>query len=145
MSQWHRIACAVDFSEAARVAMEEAADQAARFQSELLLVHVNESAASAGDMPPAPAALLASRHELERKLEVWRTEAERRSARPVVAEVVEGSPAEEIVRLATARNADLLVVGTHGRRGWRHLVIGSVAERVVRTSHCPVLVVPRQP
>jgi nucleotide-binding universal stress UspA family protein len=40
--------------------------------------------------------------------------------------------------------ADLIVMGTHGRRGVNHLMVGSVAERVVRTAHCPVLTV-RQP
>ncbi|SAL52086.1 UspA domain-containing protein [Caballeronia sordidicola] len=49
---------------------------------------------------------------------------------------------QQISRAAKAFNADLVVMGTHGRRGWRRLVLGSVAERFLRMSSCPVLLVP---
>jgi len=52
-----------------------------------------------------------------------------------------GRPFVEIVRLAREIPADLVVMGTHGRSGLRHALIGSVAERVVRKSPCPVLTV----
>lgn len=52
-----------------------------------------------------------------------------------------GNPVEEICRFARRNMIDLLVLGTHGRTGWRHVLIGSVAERVVRLSPCPVLTV----
>jgi nucleotide-binding universal stress UspA family protein len=52
------------------------------------------------------------------------------------------APDEEIVDRATKIGADLVVMGTHGRSGIKHALIGSVAERVVRTASCPVLVVP---
>jgi nucleotide-binding universal stress UspA family protein len=55
---------------------------------------------------------------------------------------LEGSPAKEIVRRAEETNADLIVVGTHGRRGLAHAMLGSVAERVVQLATCPVLTVP---
>src|SRR5262245_19927539 len=55
--------------------------------------------------------------------------------------VVEGDPVEEIV--GQARRADLLVLGTHGRKGFERLVLGSVTEKVLRKSPCPVLTVPR--
>ena len=51
-----------------------------------------------------------------------------------------GSPGHEIVEYAQTTNADLLVMPSHGRTGITRLLIGSVAERVVRLSHCPVLV-----
>lgn len=54
----------------------------------------------------------------------------------------EGIPAETIMRTAKSEKADMIVMGTHGRTGLRHLLIGSVAENVVRHSHIPVLVVP---
>ena len=54
---------------------------------------------------------------------------------------VTGLPAEDIVKHATGIRADLIVMGTHGRRGVSHLLLGSVAERVVRTAPCPVLTV----
>jgi nucleotide-binding universal stress UspA family protein len=52
-----------------------------------------------------------------------------------------GRPADTIIRLARERNADLIVMGTHGRTGLEHLVMGSVAEKVVRLAPCPVLTV----
>jgi nucleotide-binding universal stress UspA family protein len=56
-------------------------------------------------------------------------------------EAVAGAPADEIVRLAKEGGFDMIVMGTHGRTGLAHLLIGSVAERVVRLSPCPVLTV----
>lgn len=55
----------------------------------------------------------------------------------------EGTPVEEAVAAAAEWGADLLVVGTHGRGGLQRLVLGSVAEGVLRHAHCPVLVVPK--
>lgn len=55
-----------------------------------------------------------------------------------------GSPAKEIARYAADRDIDLIVMGTHGRTGVAHAVMGSVAEQVLRSASCPVLVV-RQP
>jgi nucleotide-binding universal stress UspA family protein len=52
------------------------------------------------------------------------------------------SIADRILNMATAMQADLVVMGTHGRRGFRRLVLGSVAERFVRLASCPVLLVP---
>lgn len=52
-----------------------------------------------------------------------------------------GSPEQVVVDTALAKNADLIVMGTHGRTGLAHIALGSVAERVVRDAHCPVLTV----
>lgn len=57
--------------------------------------------------------------------------------------VVGGDPAVEIVEYAEEHGADMIAVSTHGRSGFRHLVLGSVAEGVVRRSRVPVIVVPR--
>jgi universal stress protein A len=54
--------------------------------------------------------------------------------------LVEGDPATEILREARESNCDLIVLGTHGRTGLAHLLMGSVAEKVVRKASCPVLV-----
>jgi nucleotide-binding universal stress UspA family protein len=56
-------------------------------------------------------------------------------------EIAVGHPADTIVRLARERNADLIVMATHGRTGLGHLVVGSVAEKVMRLAPCPVLTV----
>ncbi len=52
-----------------------------------------------------------------------------------------GAPAEEIIRFADEESVDLIVMGTHGWTGVRHLILGSTAENVVRTANCPVLTV----
>lgn len=54
----------------------------------------------------------------------------------------EGLPAEAIIHTSAEQKADMIIMGTHGRTGIRHLLIGSVAENVIRHSHVPVLVVP---
>ena len=61
---------------------------------------------------------------------------------PVVIASTAGDPAEEIVRYAMAHDIDLIVLGTHGRTGLSRALLGSVAERVIRTAPCPVLAVP---
>jgi nucleotide-binding universal stress UspA family protein len=60
---------------------------------------------------------------------------------PMDVQVVTGRPAEEIVRIACKQRVDLIVMGTHGRTGLRHLVLGSVAEEVTRQAPCPVFTV----
>lgn len=59
-------------------------------------------------------------------------------------EVAMGHPAETIVRVAQERSADLIVMSTHGRTGLQHVLVGSVAEKVVRLAPCPVLTVKHQ-
>jgi len=56
--------------------------------------------------------------------------------------IVTGDPVDEIVNWATAKQAHILIVGTHGRSGLERFVLGSVAERVLRQAQCAVLVVP---
>jgi len=56
-------------------------------------------------------------------------------------DVAAGPPAETIVHVAHERGADLIVMGTHGRTGLHHMLLGSVAEKVVRLATCPVLTV----
>lgn len=142
MIDWKKICCAVDFAAASRMAAEQAADLACRFEAELTLVHVV--------LAPSPDAseLLASGtpasmqpSEREETLARWRAEAEARALRPVRSRVLSGDPAAEIVRHAREERYDLVVVGTHGRTGIKRFALGSVAEHVVRRSACPVLVV----
>jgi nucleotide-binding universal stress UspA family protein len=73
----------------------------------------------------------------EQHLQQFLTEA---GVRDVKTHVMEGDPGHEIVKLAEQLHADLIVMPSHGRTGLAHVLIGSVAERVVRLAHCPVLV-----
>lgn len=147
MATWRNICCAIDFSESSRLALEEAADLARRFDARLSLIHVFEAAPAAtteGIFSP-PDLIEQMSIELSRKLESWKAEAERRADRPVGQSVLAGDPATEIVRFAREGEFDLVVTGTRGRTGLKHLLLGSVAEKVVRQAHCPVLVARRAP
>ncbi len=136
---WNRICCAIDFSEPSRLAMLEAADLARRFESELTLLHVYEPPSpQSAEMPPE--LLEDEPRDVDASMERWRAEANRVAGRAVNSTVLSGKPAAEIVQYARARGFDLLVVGTHGRTGLGHVLLGSVAERVVREASCPVLV-----
>ena len=140
MATWTKICCPIDFSETSRAALEEAAELARRYDAEVALLHVFEPPAATTDLMVTPPEVLdQTAKELERKLELWKSEAERRGAKVVRALVVTGAAATEVVRFAREGGYDLVVMGTHGRRGLRHLVLGSVAERVIRRSPCPVL------
>ena len=65
----------------------------------------------------------------------------RKSGIRVEAKLLEGVPAEQIVCMARRRDSDLIVIGTHGRTGLGRLLMGSVADRVLRFAPCPVLTV----
>lgn len=140
MSNWYKICCPVDFSQASRAALEEAADLARRYGSELTLLHVFEPR-GADTMAMMPEVVEQTRVELARLLGGWKAEAEGISGGTVHARVETGAAAREIVRFAEEAGCHLIVMGTHGRSGLRRLVIGSVAEKVIREAPCHVLVV----
>jgi nucleotide-binding universal stress UspA family protein len=137
-----RILVPTDFSDQAQGALACARTMAERFGASLHLLHVLEDpyATSAyatevyGYLPPG-------------LKESWQKNAEGRLATLLPASqvhtssVIFGSPAKAIVEYADANAFDLIVMGTHGRSGVVHLLLGSVAERVVRTAQCPVLTV----
>lgn len=146
MGEWKKICCAIDFSEPARFAMEEACALARRLQADLTLLHVNEAPLPAsGEMVLSPPELFErAAKELERKMSGWRDEAERLASRPIRSVILAGnSAADEIARFVREGRFDLLVMATKGRTGLKRLVLGSVAERVVREADCSVLVVRR--
>ena len=64
-----------------------------------------------------------------------------KGAHEVDALVVEGAPANELVRVAKEHQVDLIIIGSHGRGGLSRAILGSVADRVMRTAHCPVMIV----
>ena len=145
MSQIKRMLVPTDFSFESDVAFSYALDMAARQQSAVHLLHVIDDAMVATAYPDGfyvesremRAKLL---DEAKRRLEAM---AARCTAAGVLAttDVVVGRPTRVIVDVATAQGIDLIVMGTHGRSGFAHLVLGSVAERIVRTAPCAVLTV----
>ena len=127
-----------DFSEASLAACEKAVDLARQCGAKLTVLHVyaNPLMAEGFAYVPDP------RPELERMLgDVANEELPIAVAR----ELRVGAPAETIVEFAREHNCDLIVMGTHGRTGLSHLLMGSVAENVVRHAPCPVMVVRPQP
>lgn len=138
-----KILVPIDFSASSKKAMQYALSFARQFNAELLLLHVVELT----PLPASPLAVVqdettqASVHQSAAKqLGEWRDEIGSRAT--VKASVRSGISAHaEIVSAAIEGNIDLIILGTQGRTGLAHLLIGSTAERVVRHAPCPVLVV----
>jgi nucleotide-binding universal stress UspA family protein len=148
MADYRVVVVPYDFSEHARAALREAVDLSHRLGADLHLVHVMQSPmylysfAYAGeaaavsppiDMTEIREAALKSLREIIAEIEF---------SGKIEAHVLEGANIADTVR-ATAESleADLIVMGTHGRTGLAHVFLGSVAERTLRTASCPVLTV----
>lgn len=145
MIQLRRILVPTDFSEYSRCALDYACASAERFGSELHLLHVVHEyypiVPEAGMMLPdadvyRKEAIAAAEQELK-QLPAPGTH----STSFVVRKVCVGQPFLEIIRYAREQEIDLIVIGSHGRSGLSHVLMGSVAERVVRKASCPVLTV----
>lgn len=136
-----RILVPTDFSECSTEALEYAMSLAKPFQADLILTHVIEP------FPGAAVNGIAFINFEERLIPEARALLDKFSQRPLEEELsvethlTRGIPSREISTLAEREGADLIVMGTHGRTGINHLMAGSVAEKVVRLSHCPVLTV----
>ncbi len=139
-----KILVAVDFSPGSRAAVEYAAMLAKALHSTVTLFHVYQTPdIMSSIVPGADGAVDAEKdRELARKwLEELRTEAQRHTDVEMHALVEHGSPAQEIISLSRRGGFDMVVMGTHGRTGLRHVLMGSVAEAVVRGASCPVLTI----
>lgn len=142
--QLQRILLPTDFSNCSAAATKYACELATRFDAELHLLHTLEShLASVPDFGMGlalPRSVTESTAAAEKSL-AGVLDPKWSAGRKVIHAVVEGSPKTEIVRYAHKENIDLIVLATHGRTGLSHMLMGSVAESVVRTSPCPVLTV----
>jgi nucleotide-binding universal stress UspA family protein len=137
---------ATDFGEAAETALNYGRELARRFGSKLHLIHVvDDLDARLSFVPGLPIDIGRLQVELEtelrRQLEALLTEEDRRDLRAEAVLLASAMPASAITSYAKEHGIGLIVIGTHGRGPVAHLFIGSVAERVVRTSTCPVLTV----
>lgn len=145
MMQIRKVLCPVDFSPSSDHALEYAVAFAGAHRAELLLVHVvHPLAYGVGAEGVAVDAGMQLLKEMETSCadRLHEVAESVKGGCPSVSEfVVTGVPFLEIIQLAKAQNADLIVMGTHGRSGLAHMLIGSVAERVVRKAPCPVLTV----
>ncbi|MEN3001668.1 MAG: universal stress protein [Armatimonadota bacterium] len=139
---FRKILAPTDFSEPSYVALDAAIELADHFDAELHLLHVVPPL----HVVPVPVNVEIPLYEMELR------EAAERSMREVVEQrvparlrtfssVVWGEPAEEILAYQQEKGVDLIVIATHGRRGWQRFVFGSVTEKVVRLASCPVLTI----
>ena len=144
MIQLKRILVPTDFSDASQNALRYAMAFAENFQAALDVLHVIVDPyvippGGEGYLPPTDYP-----QQLERvarqHLDQW-VPADWRKGRSVTLDCIHGAPFVEIVRYARAQQSDLIVMGTHGRGVIAHILLGSVAERVVRKAPCPVLTV----
>jgi nucleotide-binding universal stress UspA family protein len=138
-----RILVATDFSEASSVAVDRAYALASAFDAQLHLLHVVDEPLHEPWAGYTPAADFLELIERLRNKALQRLEDEKSRkgipAERIVLATTWGDPGDEILNYASHHDIDLIVCGTHGRRGWNHLVMGSVAERIVRLARCPVL------
>jgi nucleotide-binding universal stress UspA family protein len=140
--QLKNILVAIDFSDYSAAALRYAVFLARNFGAGLTLVHVTESYIYPEDLAAGYTIdELDARwvHGREEKLEELRQALKKEM--PAETVVVTGPPWTQIVAIAKSRQADLIVLGTHGRTGLKHAVMGSTAERVAQHAACPVLVV----
>lgn len=143
MADIKKILCAVDFSEQSPRVADYAATLARATGASVLCVYVAPSLSQyvGFHVPPssienfvgeivagADSTMSAFLNENFKDLEV-------------ISKVVTGYAAEEIITLAEAEGADLIIMGTHGRKGIDRILFGSVAEKVVKTARCPVMTV----
>lgn len=142
MKPFDRILIAIDFSENSSYAFDYALTLARKFDAELTVMHViNEPIDLRGFYVPH-----ISFEQLEKEIEAGAAGMMEKFCREKMGDftnytscIVNGIPYEEIIRRAREADVALIVVGTHGRTGLDHIIFGSTAERVVRSSPCPVL------
>lgn len=146
---YRRILVAIDGSDTAQLALDHALQFAREQQAQVRIVHALESVhflvSMAGGYPFDAGALIDSmRQDGKRVLEDARVQAHKAGVEAETA-LVEGEMPDRIATIvaqdALRWNADLIVIGTHGRRGFDRVVLGSVAETLVRIAHTPVLLV----
>ena len=150
---FRKILVATDLTEASLPALRVALDFARRFSAEVVAIYVAESAYTNrswyAPFEPSETELLEALRVRQRDAALVALEAqiEKASAgaasdnilvRPLLRD---GVAADIIPSTAAELGADLIVLGTHGRKGAQHLLLGSIAERVVRSAACPVLTV----
>ncbi|MBI2471186.1 MAG: universal stress protein [Planctomycetes bacterium] len=141
-----KILCPVDHSECSYLALKYAISLALKDEAKLYLMHVIDSRLYDTEMYKFSPYKLNEvdvskiREDLMKSLPEGTTD-----VLEVETIVVKGVPFNEIINATTEIGADLVVIGTHGRTGLSHVMLGSVAEKVVRKASCPVLTVRMSP
>jgi nucleotide-binding universal stress UspA family protein len=143
---FHKVLCPVDFDDNSMAALDIACKIAAQNDAALCLMHVIPfpiAPLAPGDVGAVPSSFPFWEQEARMKLEqIGQQRIPNTLQREILSQI--GLPVEVIIRAEAERGVDLVVMATHGRNRsvLGHFFIGSVAERVVRESLCPVLIVP---
>jgi len=145
MSRVKRLLVPTDFSATSEIAFNYALDMAARDGASIHLLHVIEDASFAAAYPDGLYVELPGLRdqligEAQKRLDAVAAVCAAAKVEAAT-QVIVGRPSDAITAEANTRGTDLIVMGTHGRGGLAHLLLGSVAERVVRSAACPVLIV----
>ena len=137
-----KILCPTDFSDLSKNALAQAVALARWYEAEITVLYVAPVAITAAEVAYIPSPWLSPemREKLRGDLHAFADSA-RQQGITVRIDLSEGNPATEILDTARTDAFDLIVMGTHGRRGLSRVMMGSVAEDVVRHAPCPVLVV----
>jgi universal stress protein A len=146
--QFRHILAPTDFSEYSKQAVASALEWAKKFGAKLSILHVIELPPYPveGYVPPNLSATFLDGLERQAAADLAQLVPEAEATNVEVARVTAvGTPYHKIIETAEAGQVDLIVMATAGRTGLSHLVMGSIAERVVRTASCPVLTIrPRE-
>jgi len=139
-----RVLCPTDFSEVSTKAEAYATALAEHYDASLHLLHVDPPMPIMAPYGEIPVDVRLFEEQREQALADLATAGDRARAAGIdtTTSVRGGHPAREILAVIEEQAADLLVLGTHGRGGVEHLLLGSVAEKIVRKASCPVMVVP---
>lgn len=132
-----KILVPIDFEEASDIALTYGRSLAKAFGAELHVLHVMENQFLRLTFKSAAAVEAGIANRVAERL----TPEDRRSLHAVAAVRMSDEPSDEIIQYAELEGIDLIVMGTHGRAHKAHLLMGSVAEKVVRMAPCPVLTV----
>lgn len=137
------VLCPTDFSEPSLEALKIARDLASQVGAGLLLVHVVPVLPALPNDPNYVLKIPEYERLLHKDADEKLSQLVREKTQGAIARTIvgHGDVANEIVRIAEVEKADLIVIATHGTTGWRRLIFGSVAEKVVRLARCPVLTI----
>jgi nucleotide-binding universal stress UspA family protein len=142
MTPFRHVLVPVDFGVATDAAVDAAVSLARAFGAKVTLFHAFDASPFVAVQPYAPVIDLEPVFaSLEKTLAALRDRVAKSSGLPVEGVLVRGDVYAAIVEAAKSHHADLIVIGTHGRRGLAHALLGSVAEKVVRLAPVPVLTV----